>query len=419
MLTRLRIALPVVALVLGASSAHAKDFPKFERIEIDPHAGEVVYAVTHADVNGDKKNDIVAVTENAVYWYAAPDWKKHTIIKDQTVKDNVCIAAHDIDGDGKVDFALGAGWLNGRNQGTIQWLSRKDSLDEPWNVHFIGEIPWTHRMRWADVLGTGTPQLTVSPLNKTNGDGVKLTAFRIPINPKHERWLPVIMADSINRVHNHWHAELDGKGGYETFTASQEGLGLIRRDVTVEKPRDRAPIVTFSFPWTKISDGATGDKPTETGAGEVKFGTLDSDQPLLATIEPMHGHMAVVYVGDDGLASKNWKRHVLDDTLGRGHAVWLADFDADGSDEIVIGHSDPGTGEIKGPGVFVYQADDDTGEKWTKHIIDNGGVATEDAFATDLTGDGKPDIVAGGRNTHNVVLYVNQGSYKPATVPGP
>ena len=27
----------------------------------------------------------------------------------------------------------------------------------------------------------------------------------------------------------------------------------------------------------------------------------------------------------------------------------------------------------------------------------------------DLTGDGRPDIVAGGRATHNVKLYVNQG----------
>src|SRR5688500_10486491 len=76
MMTRSRIPLSVVLLVLGASSAPAKDFPKFERIEIDPHAGEVVYAVTHADVNGDEKDDIVAVTENAVYWYENRDWKK-------------------------------------------------------------------------------------------------------------------------------------------------------------------------------------------------------------------------------------------------------------------------------------------------------------------------------------------------------
>ncbi len=235
MMTRSRISLSVVLLVLGASSAPAKDFPKFERIEIDPHAGEVVYAVTHADVNGDEKDDIVAVTENAVYWYAAPDWKKHTIIKDQTVSDNVCIAEHDIDGDGQIDFALGAGWPQAG--GTIQWLSRKESLDEPWNVHFIGEIPWTHRMRWGDVLGTGTPQLTVSPLNKTEGDGVKLTAFEIPADPKKDRWKATVIDDSLNRVHNHWHTQ-SFEGFSNTITASQEGIHFITTTLASGKRRN-------------------------------------------------------------------------------------------------------------------------------------------------------------------------------------
>src|SRR5690606_2433207 len=198
---RRSIGFAVAMLPLTACGA----FPEFEERVIDPHAGNVVYAVDHADVDGDGKPDIVAVTENAVYWYQAPEWKKRTIIKDQTVEDNVCIAAHDIDEDGKIDFALGAGWLKGRNQGTIQWLSRKESLDENWNVHFIGEIPWTHRMRFGDVLGKGTPQLTVSPLNKTSGDGVKLTAFEIPENPKMDRWPTTVLDDSLNRMHNHWH----------------------------------------------------------------------------------------------------------------------------------------------------------------------------------------------------------------------
>lgn len=382
--------------------------PGFEPRVIDPHAGEIVYAVTHADVDGDGGQDVVAVTENAVLWYAAPGWTKHVVIQDQTVRDNVCIAAHDVDGDGKVDFALGAGWP--QSGGTIQWLSRNTSLEEKWNVYFIAEIPSTHRMRWADVLGTGKPQLVVSPLNKSGDDpGVRLTAFEVPANPKMDRWQATVLDDTLNRMHNHWHEHLNRDGVHETFAASQEGIHLIRlADVTGRGPTERYT-ATRHFAKMKLSSGAAGEKPTEQGAGEVKFGMLKGAKPILAAVEPMHGNMAVVYVAKEGLASTEWERHVLDDTLGRGHAVWLADLDADGDDEIVIGHSDPATGPVKGPGVYVYEAQDDTGTKWTKHVVDDGGMATEDLFALDLTGDGRIDLLAGGRNTHNVKLYVNKG----------
>ncbi|HIK93339.1 MAG TPA: VCBS repeat-containing protein, partial [Planctomycetes bacterium] len=48
------------------------------------------------------------------------------------------------------------------------------------------------------------------------------------------------------------------------------------------------------------------------------------------------------------------------------------------------------------------------GSVWAKYVVDTGGMATEDLIVEDLTGDGKPDIVAGGRATHNVKLYVQQ-----------
>ncbi|MGC1272963.1 MAG: VCBS repeat-containing protein [Planctomycetaceae bacterium] len=398
------VAALAATLVLNSVVA-ANEFPAFTPHVIDPHPGEIVYAVTHADVDGDGKQDVVAVTGDAVYWYAAPDWKKRVVIKDQTVRDNVCIAAHDIDGDGKIDFALGAGWP--QKGGTIQWLSRNESLDENWNVHFIGEIPWTHRMHWGDVLGTGTPQLTVSPLNKTEGDGVKLTAFEIPENPKMDRWKATVLDDSLNRMHNHWHVEGAEGEPHRTLTASQEGIFLIGQGILINGVREKP------FAKMKVADGAAGDKPTEKGAGEVKVGKpmmrsdpLPTIKALLAMIEPMHGNMVVAYVPQ---RTGPHARIVLDDTLGRGHALWIADLDADGDEEIVVGHSEPATGEIKGPGVYFYQAEDDTGAKWTKHVVDDGGMATEDLFVLDLTGDGKPDIVAGGRNTHNVKLYVNGG----------
>jgi hypothetical protein len=366
--------------------------PKFVEQVIDPKIGEVCYAVTKADVNGDGKLDIVAVSENRVQWYESPTWAKHVILEDQTERDNVCIAAHDIDGDGKVDFALGAGWIKA-NSGTIQWIARNENPDDKWTVHFIAQERSTHRMSFVDVLGKAKPQLVVSPLNRSidGKQGVRLLAFEIPEKPKTERWMPTVLDDSMNRMHNH--TQIDGR--HDVITASEEGIFLIHD-------------LLDSFGKTQLGTGATGATPELRGAGEVKAGKLKKGARFLATVEPMHGTTVAIYTTrSDGKLPL--ERTVIDETLKQGHAVWTVDLDGDGVDEIVIGHREAGTGEIKGPGLYVFSADDDTGRKWTKHIIDNGGIAVEDALAADFTGDGKPDLLAGGRATQNVKLYVNQG----------
>lgn len=362
------------------------DFPTFTAQTIDPEIGKVCYAVTLADVDSDSKQDIVAVSESRVLWYQNPSWKPHIIIDDQTPRDNVCIAPLDIDGDGKVDFALGAGWTK---TGTIHWLSRGKSLDDKWTVHSIGEERWLHRMRFADVLGKGRPQLVISPVNATVGNGIRLTAFEIPADPVKGRWQPTVLNGELNRMHNHWHVDFDNDGTIDTLTASREGVHVIQRG-------------KGGWNKTKLGNGEQTSDPNQSGAGEIKLGRLKGGGVFITTVEPMHGHSLAVYT-PPRVAGDMWERHVIDSGFKRGHALWTADVDADGSDEIVFGHSD--TPEV--PGVNVYDASDSSGSEWTKHVIDAGGIATEDLIVGDLTGNGRPDIVAGGRATHNVKLYVN------------
>ena len=131
-------------------------------------------------------------------------------------------------------------------------------------------------MRWADVLGKGRPQLVISPLNATVGNGVRLTAFEIPDAPTKDRWPATVLESELNRMHNHWHLDFDGQGAIDTLTASREGVHLIQR-------------AGDTWSKTKLAAGATADEPNQNGAGEVKSGRLKSGARFIATVEPMHG----------------------------------------------------------------------------------------------------------------------------------
>jgi hypothetical protein len=340
-----------------------------------------------------------------VLWYQNPTWKRRTILKGKTMPDNVCIAAADVDGDGKVDLVLGAGWKpsDTKGGGTLQWLKRGKTLDDEWTLHPIGAEPTLHRIRFADLDGTGKPVLLVGPLfgrnstpkkNWMDGSPVRLMAYRIPKDPVRDRWVPEVLDESLHVMHNFWPTRFGKDKEVSVLTASYEGVHLIRRS---------------GKKWVKrqLGAGNQDDPKGRRGASEVKLGKLKGGHPFIATVEPWHGHQVVVYTpGKDPKAL--WTRRVIDDKLRWGHAVWCADLDGDGGDELIIGVRDDLSkkpGERRG--VRIYKALDERGTKWQRHIIEDGGVAVEDLAAGDLYGEGRIDLVAVGRQTKNVRIYRN------------
>ena len=310
------------------------------------------------------------VDTNRVLWYENPTWQRHTIIEDQTKLDNVCIAPQDIDGDGQLDFALGAGWqpADTHNGGTIQWLARGKSADEPWQVRMIDEEPTVHRMRWADIDNDNRPELVVLPLfgrdtTKPNfaERGVRLLAYEIPADPVRDRWPRKVLNEDLHVTHNFWPTDMNGDGRIDLLVTSFEGVNLL------EQPADG------SWPLVRIGTGDQKSSPNR-GASEVKRGRLASGEDYIATIEPWHGFQAVVYTrpAAGSAAGPLWDRHVLDGELKWGHAVWCANLDDDADEELIIGVRGNTKNDTADWGMLVFDPQDSTGKTWARHSFDQG-----------------------------------------------
>jgi hypothetical protein len=113
------------------------------------------------------------------------------------------------------------------------------------------------------------------------------------------------------------------------------------------------------------------------GSSEIKIGDLGRRQ-FIAAIKPWHGNRAVVYT-EKGRA---WKRHVIEDAMINGHAFAVDDLNGDGRDEIVAGFRG------KRFQLYIFTADDETGRRWTRHILDPGGIAAANCKIADFHGDG-------------------------------
>ena len=400
----LLVMLPLLN-ILAADPAKSAHF-KFEPQEIASDLS-IGYAVIAADINGDGKPDLVVVDKHRILWYENPTWKPHLILDGMTKPDNVCVVAIDIDGDGKLDLVIGADWkpFNTKNGGTLQWLSRGRTLDEPWQIHPISEEPTIHRVRIASIDDTGKLAIIVAPLmgknssakaNWSDGDKVRILAYPIPADPIKGPWKPILLSDELRVVHNLTSIAISDKLPSTFLVASYEGISRL------DKPG-------AEWRTTRIAEGNQANPKGSRGASEVKQGYLAKEHPFIATIEPWHGHQVVIYTPATEV-NQLWHRKVIDEHLLWGHAVWCADLDGDGRDELIVGVRDdpaPSDGFAEKCGVRIYSTNAEA-SNWERQLLDEGGVNVEDLICVDLDGDGKPEIVAVGRKSKNLKIYWNK-----------
>ncbi|HSH95439.1 MAG TPA: VCBS repeat-containing protein [Roseimicrobium sp.] len=379
------------AFFLGLTSAVVfsaeSPLPKFRGVDIDKQV-EIGYGLAIADVDGDGKVDILLADKKTIQWYRNPTWEKFVIAENLTEKDNVCIAATDINGDSKCEVAVGAGWnpADTETSGAVFYLIPPKDRTQKWEPVKLHHEPTVHRMHWVK-NEAGKFELIVKPLHgrgNKGGEGVggKVLAYTMPADPKQE-WTIRTVSDALHMSHNFQGINWDKDAAQEIILGSKEGV----------------------FHFDRQGDSWKRTQFTDQPTGEIRDGKLPGGHRFLATIEPMHGTTVAVYFqppSGEGL----WPRVVLDDSLKDGHALAIADVLGMGSPQIVAGWR--GMTPKGVPGVKLFTPMDKDGRDWRTTPISGEEVAIEDMKVADLNGDGKPDIILAGRQTKNLRILWNE-----------
>jgi hypothetical protein len=351
------------------------------------------YQVCAADVDGDGRTDVLGLGQT-VAWLRNPTWEKLPITGDRTQR-NIDLAPYDVDRDGKLDLVVASDFSMNHtgSGGTLSWFRRSDDLKKPWIGTVIDAEPTSHRVRWADVEGTGRKRLVDAPIMgpgtqapEYDQSGARLVMYRVPTDPAADRWPKQVIDSSLPVIHALQVVDWDGHGREALLTASRQGVHLFQF-------RGAGDHLTWTK--TRLCDGEQESSPAK-GSSEVRVGHLKGGRRFIATIEPWHGNKVVVYHRPEASGAL-WERSVIDETLDEGHALWTADLDGDGAEEIVAGSRG------KRHSVTLYRALDRHGTQWERSVLDEE-TACQGIFGIDLQNGGRAGILAIGGATHNVRL---------------
>src|SRR5215213_8734291 len=141
----LSLSLCVSAFIFPRRVLASAPQPKFRAQSIDDKI-QIGYGVTVADVDGDSKPDILLADKKQFAWYRNPTWEKFVIAENLTKRDNVCLAAQDIDGDGKCELAVGGDWdpNDCENSGAVFYMIPPADRTQKWEAVKLHAEPTVH-----------------------------------------------------------------------------------------------------------------------------------------------------------------------------------------------------------------------------------------------------------------------------------
>jgi hypothetical protein len=296
--------------------------------------------------------------ETDVFWYENPGWERHALATEHDL--NLCVGStlYDVDGDGRLDFVVG----QGKPENDVYWYEQPADPREPWTQHLISEeFCKYHDLAVGDVDNDGEDELV-----GLAQESEVVFYYDLPADPTVEPWptdgLHVVAdgtcVEGVNVV------DIDGDGENELIAGTSiyrlEGGEWSREDIAT------------GWDFTRV---AVADLD---GDGDLEVVFSEGDSPTLGT------HPGRVAWFDP----PEWEPTFLREDLHCPHSLQVADFDGNGHPDVFVGEMDLRENDEPELLVFANQGDG----TFEEHVISRG-IATHEAKAVDLTGDGRPDII--------------------------
>jgi hypothetical protein len=338
------------------------------------------------DLNNDGRMEIVC----GAHWYELPEFKRHRLCDvppNGDYYDDFSTIPLDVNGNGWLDIITG-GWGGGQ----LIWRENPGDTGQDWITHVIDACGPIETTRAWDVDGDGKleicPNTPCSPLVfyklERDRDGRATGKFRkVQVSP-------------------------DGDSSGHGLGFGDLGGGL--RGFIVHNGIWQAPADALNGRWEFLPEFELGSASVP-----ILVADVNEDGASEIVVGQAHGFGLDYYTmqrNSDG--TRVWTKHPIDPYFSQYHDLVWADVDGDGKPELVTGNRyrahlgrDEGETEVVGLYVFKYN-----GESFTKEVVDHGlvphasGTGIHLAVA-DVTGDGRLDIVAPGKD--GLYLFRNLG----------
>ncbi len=332
------------------------------------------------DVDGDGHLDIVS----GGYWYPGPRFDRKHRIGDVRAEgeyfDDFSTIPLDVNGDGFTDFVTGGWWGE-----TLRWRENpKGDPAKEWPEHVIAKVGPVETTRGWDVDGDGKIELVPNT----------------PCGP--QKFFRLAGPGKFTE-----HTVLDGVSGHGFGFGDIDGDG--RGELVLPRGWLKPKGDPLGGPWELHGDFDLG-----TASCPVIVADVNRDGIADLIVGQAHGYGLDWWEQRVEGGKRRWVRHPIDPCNSQYHDMQWVDIDGDGECELVTGkryraHCGRDPGENDPPFVCYFKW---TGEGFTRQMVDWGPVGTGKGCGiffqvVDLDGDGKPDIVAPGKD--GLAVYRNLG----------